>query len=141
MTTAIRPPWYQDGLKFKCTGCGRCCTGDPGHVWVNKAEIAALAAAVAMEVPEFETRFVRRVGRRKSLVELPNGDCVFFDRRTRRCTVYRQRPRQCRTWPFWESNLATPADWAQTCRDCPGSGQGPTVPLEHIEVQVRAVKV
>ncbi|MCH7752933.1 MAG: YkgJ family cysteine cluster protein, partial [Planctomycetes bacterium] len=37
-------PWYQDGLRFKCTGCGNCCTGSPGYVWVNQAEINALAA-------------------------------------------------------------------------------------------------
>jgi len=141
MTNASRPPWYQDGLKFKCIGCGQCCTGDPGYVWVSQSEIVALAAALAMEVPDFEKQFVRPVGRHKSLVELPNGDCVFFDRRTRRCTVYRQRPRQCRSWPFWESNVSTPADWAQTCRDCPGAGQGPTVPLEQIEVYVRTVRV
>ena len=37
-------PWYQQGLKFHCLGCGDCCTGEPGYVWVTKAEIAALAA-------------------------------------------------------------------------------------------------
>ncbi len=40
-------PWYQDGLKFRCTGCGDCCTGAPGYVWVNKEEIAALAVYLA----------------------------------------------------------------------------------------------
>ena len=37
-------PWYAEGLKFQCTGCGDCCTGAPGYVWVNQAEIDALAA-------------------------------------------------------------------------------------------------
>jgi hypothetical protein len=37
-------PWYKDGLRFTCTGCGDCCTGAPGYVWVNKEEIEALAA-------------------------------------------------------------------------------------------------
>ncbi len=37
-------PWYQDGLAFTCTQCGKCCTGDPGFVWVTDEEIAALAA-------------------------------------------------------------------------------------------------
>lgn len=46
-------PWYADGLKFKCTGCGDCCTGAPGYVWVNKAEIEAIAADISMEVAEF----------------------------------------------------------------------------------------
>ena len=75
----MNEPWFQDGLKFTCTGCGDCCTGEPGYVWVNKAEIAALAAAVDLTVEEFERRYVRTVGIRKSLIELANGDCVFFD--------------------------------------------------------------
>jgi Fe-S-cluster containining protein len=134
-------PWYHAGLRFTCTQCGDCCTGAPGHVWVNNEEIAALAALQGMPVQEFEERFVRRVGARKSLTEFPNGDCVFFDGQTRKCTVYGARPRQCRTWPFWDSNLKTEADWQHTCRVCPGSGQGQLHSLEVIEAQRRVVKV
>ena len=36
-----------------------------------------------MEAGQFEGAFVRCVGKKKSLVELPGGDCVFFDNRTR----------------------------------------------------------
>ena len=32
--------WYVGGLKFQCTHCGDCCTGDAGYVWVNEEEIA-----------------------------------------------------------------------------------------------------
>ncbi len=99
-------PWYKDGLRFKCTGCGDCCTGAPGYVWVNKVEIAALASQVGMAIAEFEAKYVRDVGVRKSLKEYSNGDCVFFDGKTRKCRVYSARPRQCRTWPFWDSNFA-----------------------------------
>ncbi len=74
-------PWFHDGLKFTCTGCGDCCTGEPGYVWVNKAEIAALAGALGVDVAEFERRYVRKVGIRKSLIEWGNGDCIFFHRR------------------------------------------------------------
>ena len=87
----------------------------PGFVWVNKAEIAALAAAVRLEPEEFQRRYVRKVGIRQSLIELPGGDCVFFHRESGSCQVYQQRPRQCRTWPFWDSNLATPAAWREMC--------------------------
>ena len=134
-------PWYHEGLRFQCTGCGNCCTGQPGYVWVNKGEIEALAGAVGLAVPEFEETFVRRVGRRRSLKELPNGDCVLFDSLTRRCRVYEVRPRQCCTWPFWESNVRGPEDWEETCRVCPGSGRGPIVPPEQIDAQVAVVKV
>ncbi len=134
-------PWYLEGLRFQCTGCGHCCTGDPGYVYVVRSEIEALAALVAVQVAEFEERFVRRVGKRKSLIELPNGDCVFFDRLTRRCRVYDARPRQCRTWPFWRSNLQTPEAWDETCRVCPGIGRGRLVPLEQIEAQLALIRV
>lgn len=133
--------WYRDGLRFQCTGCGDCCTGAPGYVWVDEEEIAALAAHLQVEVEEFERKYVRRVGRRKSLIELAGGDCVFFDNQTRRCTVYSARPQQCRTWPFWESNLQTRRTWAETCRACPGCGQGPVIPFEEVRAKASVVRV
>ena len=134
-------PWFRDGLKFRCTQCGNCCTGTPGYVWVNKEEIEALARRLSMSVEDFERDYVRKVGIRKSLIEYDNGDCVFFDGQSRRCTVYEDRPRQCRTWPFWESNVRTPEAWQQTCEVCPGSGQGQFVPLEKVLDQVKLVRL
>jgi Fe-S-cluster containining protein len=136
-----KEPWYKDGLRFKCTQCGDCCTGAPGYVWVNSAEIAVLAHKLGVDVPEFEKKFVRQVGARKSLVEFENGDCVFFDGQARKCTVYDARPRQCRTWPFWESNVKTPETWARTCEVCPGSGSGNLVPLERVLEQVALIRI
>jgi uncharacterized protein len=134
-------PWFQDGLRFECSQCGDCCTGAPGYVWVNREEIAALAAKVGLEISEFEQRYVRSVGVRKSLVEFENGDCVFFDGEKRKCTVYEARPRQCRSWPFWESNVRTPQAWEQTCQVCPGSGKGKLVPADQILHQVSMIRI
>jgi Fe-S-cluster containining protein len=134
-------PWYKDGLRFQCTGCGDCCTGAPGYVWVNKEEIAALAVQVGMAISDFEAKYVRDIGVRKSLKEYANGDCVFFDGKTRKCRVYSARPRQCRTWPFWESNLRTPETWSQTCTVCPGSGTGRLYQLGEIETQKAAIRI
>jgi hypothetical protein len=134
-------PWYEDGLRFQCTGCGDCCTGAPGFVWVNKREIAAMAEQLDVDVETFEARYVRVIGIRKSLVERRNGDCILFDKKTRKCTVYESRPRQCRMWPFWRSNLRTSEDWAQTCRDCPGSGTGRLYSLDEIEAQASTMMI
>jgi Fe-S-cluster containining protein len=136
-----KTPWYKDGLRFRCTGCGDCCTGAPGYVWVNRQEIAALAARLELDVDKFERKYVRRIGIRKSLVEYPNGDCVFFDNQTRKCTVYEDRPRQCRTWPFWGSNIRTEQDWAETCEVCPGSGKGKLYTLQQIEEQASEIRI
>lgn len=134
-------PWYREGLRFQCTACGGCCTGEPGYVWVTKAEIEAMAQALDAGVEEFESRFVRQVGVRKSLIEMAHGNCVLFDARLRRCTLYDSRPRQCRTWPFWPSNLGTRDRWQQTCEACPGSGKGRLVALEEIEQQMARMRV
>jgi hypothetical protein len=134
-------PWFKDGLRFQCTGCGDCCTGAPGFVWVNGQEIAALAARLGETVEGFEKKYVRRVGVRRSLVEFENGDCVFLDGQTRKCTVYEDRPRQCRTWPFWDSNVKTEQAWRDTCQACPGSGQGALYPVEKILEQVAVIKI
>jgi hypothetical protein len=70
MAKSEKQPWYKDGLRFKCTGCGDCCTGAPGFVWVNNEEIAAIAAEIGMQdVAAFEAQYVRTIGVRKSLVE------------------------------------------------------------------------
>ena len=132
-TQANGQPWYEDGLRFGCTRCGNCCTGAPGCVWVTSDEIARIAAYRG-EAPDGSAKhFVRQVGQRQSLTEEPNGDCVFYDRAGRGCSIYPVRPRQCRTWPFWGSNLRSPETWRATCQVCPGSGKGEFVPLEEIE--------
>jgi hypothetical protein len=71
----MNEPWYKDGLRFQCTQCGNCCTGAPGYVWVNKEEIEQMAKLVGLAVPEFEAKFVRLVGVRKSLIEAWQQTC------------------------------------------------------------------
>lgn len=134
-------PWHHEGLRFTCTACGDCCSGDPGYVWLNKAEIREMAEARGQTPEEFESENVVDVGVRKSLRERDNGDCVLLDAKTRKCTVYASRPRQCKTWPFWDSNVKSPKAWAEACAECPGAGTGKLYTLEHIEEQRKVVHV
>ncbi len=127
--------WYRDGLRFTCTECGACCSGEPGYVWVNKQEAQDIAEFMDMDVEEFRDRFVRREGNRYSLIEYSDGDCIFLDPKTRGCSVYPARPIQCRTWPFWPSNLTSRKAWEETCRECPGAGQGKLYSIDQIDAQ------
>ena len=133
-------PWYRDGLRFSCTRCGRCCTGEPGFVWVNRAELEAIAGPLGEPREEVTALYSRPEGKRRTLREKANGDCVFWDREAG-CTVYPVRPRQCRTWPFWESNVATPTAWERTKRVCPGSGKGELIPAEEITRRLKVIKL
>lgn len=130
-------PWYRDGLEFSCTRCGHCCTGKPGYVWVGEVEIARLCEALSLSTNDFGAKYLRQVGNDLSLIEKPNNDCIFWDSQGG-CTVYASRPNQCRTWPFWEENLETPEDWAETQRSCPGSGQGRLYALTEIQNRVKS---
>ena len=109
-------------------------------VW-PQVSLAQMAALLDLDPQRFQRRYVRLVGIRKSLIEMPNFDCVFFDRTTRRCRVYKARPRQCRTWPFWASNLRTPETWERTCDACPGANLGPLIPLSEIQARRDAIHV
>ena len=138
--TASKTPWYSEGLCFECTRCGRCCGGAPGYVWVDADEIQAIADHLKMPVERFTPQHVRRVGLRFSLLEMPNGDCEFLVRNedgTTGCSIHPVRPLQCRTWPFWESNLETPKAWKAAGRECPGINQGPVHPLPVIQDALR----
>jgi Fe-S-cluster containining protein len=134
-------PWYRGGLRFQCAGCGACCCGEPGYVWVNKAEIEAMAAALKISAEQFQKKYVRLVGIRKSLTERAGGDCILYERPTQRCRVYEVRPRQCHTWPFWASNLRSPETWEAVCRQCPGVGHGPLFPLRSIRAEADLLRV
>jgi len=128
-------PWFSGGLAFECTQCGNCCSGpETGFVWIDEKEIESLASAMGMkdQIDEFEAKFTRRVGTRTSLVEYSDGDCIFLDPKSRTCSVYAARPLQCRTWPFWQSNVKTPKAWSKAAKNCPGCNQGKLYALTEI---------
>jgi len=128
LKSALTTPWYADGLRFTCTMCGNCCTGAPGYVWITPAEGRAIAAFLGLTEGEFLERYTRAVSKgRRSLNEYSNGDCAFLIPRedgSRICRIHSVRPTQCRTWPFWNSNLASPRAWEGAARHCPGMNQG-----------------
>ena len=51
--------WFDKGLKFKCTGCGRCCTGSPGYVWLSLNEIEVISKFLKLSVKEFKKKILK----------------------------------------------------------------------------------
>ncbi|MCH8509398.1 MAG: YkgJ family cysteine cluster protein [Phycisphaerales bacterium] len=129
------------GLRFSCTMCGNCCTGPSGYVLFTDEEARAMAAKVGVGLDEFLRVYTRDTVLGRSLEETPSRfgqDCVFLDRDTvpgkAVCSLYEARPLQCRTWPFWESNLASPRHWERAGRGCPGIDTGPLTAPETIRL-------
>ena len=150
-TTPAVDPFHAKGLKFQCTGCGNCCTGGPGFVWVSEVEMARLVDYLKLPVEQVLRKYCRRISGQISLKEKrPNSlgqyDCIFLkhqpadpgDGQTvvhckRICSIYPVRPLQCRTWPFWEGNLASPNAWLHAGKRCPGIDTGKRHTRGHIE--------
>ena len=116
----------QDGFPYAfnpaaCAGCGgRCCTGESGNIFVTHEEILALAALLKMNELDFRQTYLEKRGYKFSLKEKIVGmshDCIFYDRETNGCGVYAARPKQCRTFPFWDY-FKTRVD--ELKRECPG---------------------
>lgn len=128
--------WYGKGLRFECTQCGKCCTGAPGYTWVTLDEVAAIAQFLKISLEEMMLRYVRVVGNRMSLNEHRKSyDCVFL--KDKKCSIYPVRPKQCRTFPWWQSNLNSEADWKEAAKFCEGiNDEAPLVPEEAIQKQL-----
>lgn len=78
--------------------------------------------------------------RGRSIRERRNGDCIYFKAGIG-CTVYEVRPRQCRSWPFWESNLTTPEAWNRTVETCPGAGTGELIQEAEILKRMGSIRL
>lgn len=132
--------WYAQGLRFSCTQCGRCCSGPAGFVWFTPTEAQQIAEYLGIALSSFYEAYARKLRGRWSMQErdsVGGRDCVFLTRDSAgraACSIYPVRPAQCRTWPFWPENLATPEDWKRAAKSCPGMDRSRFYPIEQIRV-------
>jgi Fe-S-cluster containining protein len=126
--------WYQEGLRFKCTQCGKCCTGSPGYIWVSDKEIEEMAKFLNLSIEKFKRLYVKRRDNRYLLIEKKSQDhaCIFF--KDKQCQVYAARPTQCRTYPFWKENLVSEQSWQLTAETCEGIREDSSL-ISYSEIQ------
>lgn len=130
--------WWDEGLRFRCLGCGRCCRGEPGAIFFTPEEGQRVAAYLGISRSELQRKVTLQWGP-PSFRERPNGDCIFYDAETSRCSIYPVRPSQCRSFPFWPEVLESPASWEAYAARCPGMNEGPLLsPAEITEWVCRA---
>ncbi|MCA9003387.1 MAG: YkgJ family cysteine cluster protein [Planctomycetes bacterium] len=130
--------WYEAGLCFSCTACGNCCksNGEYSHVYVTSPEITELARFLGVSETQFRAERIQEEDGWTTLV-MEGPDCFFLDEKGH-CRVYPVRPRQCRSWPFWEENLK-PGVWQGPMKEiCPGLDSGPRVSADEIDRIARA---
>lgn len=126
--------WYHQGLRFKCTGCGKCCIG-PGYVWLREEDIQNLSKNLNLSRESFLKKYTRRVGFDIALIDNPRSeDCIFLKDK-KFCGVYDSRPKQCQTFPWWPDNLKSLSLWEEVKKTCEGIDheEAPLIPLHKIE--------
>ena len=126
LISMTKKPFYSSGLYFSCKRCSACCRYEAGFVFLSEKDLDKLSGELKMDCDRFTKIYCRWVidwfGKEVlSLKEKANKDCIFWDSG---CTVYNARPLQCRTYPFWESIVASAKSWEVTASDCPGINTG-----------------
>lgn len=132
-----KSPWYIGGLHFECLQCGRCCSGpSEGYIWVTSPEVKLIADFLKISAEQLRQKYLKRIGLRTTIIERAGTkDCIFLQtiNDKKRCIIYPVRPTQCRAWPFWPDNLATPAAWNNAAQKCPGINRGKFYSFEQIQ--------
>jgi len=96
-------------VRFRCLdGCGMCCSYKVG---LTGDEVQKIERAAELDFLRTEGNFLKKKG----------GYCVFLNEKAR-CGIYRLRPLQCQTYPFYVEPGQIDIDLS-----CPGIGKGDTV--------------
>ncbi len=124
--------WYHEGIQFECTGCGACCKdhGNYSFVYLLPDDIAAIAAQLGLNTEDFIQEYCLR-NEELVYLKMKGPDCPFLEQG--KCNVYTVRPKQCRTWPFWQENLEKETWDRDVVPFCPGVGRGPRFSAEQIK--------
>jgi uncharacterized protein len=124
-----RKYFFDNGIRFECSQCGKCCNGAPGIIIILDNEIELIADFLEIDRQVFIERCLYPYLDNFSIREDETGRCIFFENG---CSIYPVRPLQCRTFPFWFTNLRSEEAWSEVLKTCPGTGKGKLYSREEI---------
>ncbi|MBF0452812.1 MAG: YkgJ family cysteine cluster protein [Candidatus Magnetomorum sp.] len=117
---------------FHCQQCGDCCKGY-GGTYVTDADIQKISHYKHVPLEQFIEKYCVKSGTKYVLAQAENGYCIFFDNKL--CTIHPVKPRMCRSWPYIESVLVDPGNWAIMGSCCPGINTH--APLERVTQTIK----
>ena len=119
--------------RFECTGCGKCCYGNPEThtVRVDDAEQRRIARYLGLSPPVFRARHVVLDRHGQDSLSLRTGRCEFLTPENK-CAIYDARPLQCSAYPHWPSLLTDDAAWEREKARCEGMGRGPVIEIKSV---------
>lgn len=119
-----KSPWWAKGIRFECQGSGRCCVSRNGYgyVYLTKEDRIRMAEALKLSTTQFTKKYCKKEDGIYHLVDGKEGECFFLE--GQKCGIYKARPTQCRTWPFWPEVMDAKVWDEEVASFCPGVGKG-----------------
>lgn len=129
--------FWSEGIRFQCQGSGNCCVshGEYGSVYVTLEDRRRLAHALGMKTSAFTRQYCELRDGIWKLKDAANEACAFLQ--NKRCGVYKARPTQCRTWPFWPEVMNAKTWSREVASFCPGVNKGRLWTPAEIEEQLK----
>ena len=112
----------KEGIRFSCTQCGYCCI-KPGSVFFSRDEIKKAAELLKTTVKSFKHKYITEKIH-DNLYELYTKSACPFYNEDAGCVIYKARPSQCSTYPFWPNNFQNEKTIQKLFSECPGTGRG-----------------
>ena len=117
---------FKNGIRFECQGSGKCCVSRSsyGFVYLSEIDIKRFSKDFNISIKEFKEKYCQVTDGFIHLIEKKSlkGKCLFLKKN--KCSAYKSRPSQCRTWPFWKENMNA-KNWSNNIKNfCPGIGKG-----------------
>ena len=130
----IKNKYFKKGIRFKCQGSSNCCIsrGSYGFVYITKKDLEKISNYFNINIDEFKKKYCKYDdGYLRFKEKNKNGNCQFL--KDKKCSIYKVRPTQCRTWPFWNENMKA-KDWnLNVVNFCPGIGKGSVITSSKIK--------
>ncbi|WP_186441113.1 YkgJ family cysteine cluster protein [Desulfamplus magnetovallimortis] len=87
-----------------CRDChALCCRGKSGNIWINREEMINISSLLNLNPIDAMQNFFEKRDNRLLIREQFDGKefrCLFLDN-NQKCSIYKARPAQCRSFPFW----------------------------------------
>lgn len=132
---------FKNGIKFQCQGSANCCVsrGSYGYVYLSKKDINTLSNYFNISPDKFKKKYCQLTNGYLHLKEYKKkNNCIFL--KDKKCNVYKARPIQCRTWPFWPENMNYKKWNKEIINFCPGIGKGRKWNKKDIEKKLKIEK-
>lgn len=128
--------WWDAGVRFECQQSGKCCVshGEYGFVYLTLKDRQNIAKELGLTTRAFTAEYCSKTDGVFHIADKGGPTCTFL--KNKMCTIYKVRPTQCRTWPFWPETMGAKAWKKDVVQFCPGVNKGRLHSKEEIQATI-----